>query len=421
MGRGMSRRAWALVAAVFILSRAWLLFAYSPAYSDLRLYFQFYQIFTDVLAKGGDFFATIEFEYPPLALPAIVLPGSAASLFGPVTEASYGFAFRTAMLLADLALLLLMPRLVRALRPEADALAVARGTAAYLVLPLAAPDLVYDRLDLAVALGMALSLAALAGGRRRSGVFLLGVTAAFKLAPLLIAAPVGLYLWATCRSKREAFIEAGCGLVGLIGGFAPFLAASGSEVLRFLHYQTARGLQIESLPASLGLLAGRFGFPARAVEEARAISVVFAGSERLGGMWTLAGVAALLALAFYGWRRRAVFADRRRGFAFLTAMSLLFLGLGVAASKVFSPQYLLWLLPFAALVPVEAKSWRIAVGAFFLVLLLTRLVFPHFLVELVTLRPSGVWLLIARNLVFVSYLVLLFRSLRAGVSDGKAG
>ncbi len=97
--------------------------------------------------------------------------------------------------------------------------------------------------------------------------------------------------------------------------------------------------------------------------------------------------------------------------------TLLFLMLFIITNKVFSPQYLLWLLPVVVLVPLEGKARRGFLWAFILICVLTTVAFPVlFMKDLVAegsaQLPVALWkfnapsarlaaVLVLRNVLFV--------------------
>jgi hypothetical protein len=115
---------------------------------------------------------------------------------------------------------------------------------------------------------------------------------------------------------------------------------------------------------------------------------------------------------------------------------LLILGAAMAAAKVFSPQYLLWILPLAPLLPGLRRDDAGAGGitaitlalAFLALCALTTLIFPyHYWSDIVRLQPDnttllsptpfGLALLALRNgllvLILVSLSVILYRRCRS--------
>jgi len=121
-----------------------------------------------------------------------------------------------------------------------------------------------------------------------------------------------------------------------------------------LAFQGARGLQLESLPAAVIGLAAALGFIARP-------DVAFGdGSFNVLGPYGQAGTAVagllepvLLAVAFAAvawrfWRERQ--AGEVTGAALVAGFVAMLLAL-ILGNRVFSPQYLIWLLPFVVLLP----------------------------------------------------------------------
>ena len=78
----------------------------------------------------------------------------------------------------------------------------------------------------------------------------------------------------------------------------------------------------------------------------------------------------------------------------------------LVTGKVLSPQFLVWLLPVALLIP-GAKGLR--VGALvMLAFLLTQAYFTALYWDLVALEAGPVWLLVARDVVLVALLVTVW-------------
>jgi hypothetical protein len=107
----------------------------------------------------------------------------------------------------------------------------------------------------------------------------------------------------------------------------------------------------------------------------------------------------------------------------------------VATNKVFSPQYLLWLLPLAALVPFQGRPRRAFLAGFLLVCVLSTALMP-FLLVLDLLDPTSVGaapvfrppttrfvvVLLLRNLLFLALTAALAfhlaRRMRSGATPG---
>lgn len=404
-------RWWLLLFAIFLATRIWLLFFFSDAaWSDIRAYFLHYGRFTELNLRGEDFFADLSFQYPPLLLPFILFPGWLAGLFGKIEFASYAQAFRSLMFLFDAGLFLCLPFIIRAAKPDLSSRQLIFRTALYIPILLLMPDLAYDRLDIAITFTVALSLLWLALGRAQGGLFLLGLAASMKLAPLLLAFPI--LIWSMLRQK-----EAGLWptlrtplpwLAGIAAGFLPFALVSGAAAFNFLEYQGARGLQIESIPASMGMVLHFFGLTANSYNEAMATSLNFPGSAVLKQLWTVLGILALAGLATFSWLRRDQLLGSE-GFGRALHLALLMLASALVFSSVFSPQFLIWLLPLMVALPVGGRNFIALIALSFFLLLFTSLVFPHFYLELVDLKPLAMVFLILRNLLMVLLAILLFK------------
>ena len=132
----------------------------------------------------------------------------------------------------------------------------------------------------------------------------------------------------------------------------------------FIRYQTQRGLEIESVGGGLAVLAGlitgrppelSFGFSAVNVEGSLAPAIL--------RVLPIATAAAFGLLALVGWRRiraevAAVGRVRPVTVSTLTAASVLVL---LVTSKVYSIQYVVWLVPLVALLP-RPQFWLAAVA-----------------------------------------------------------
>jgi Glycosyltransferase family 87 len=275
----------------------------------------------------------------------------------------------------------------------------ARRDAALLVWVLAVPLLgatTYARFDLlpGVLVGVAVLLLA---AHPRVALGAAAVATGVKLWPALLLPG----LLAGVRRRRPAFaVVAVLGIV--LAGATLYLGGTG-RLLSPMTYQSDRGLQIESLAATPAMVLWLWqpGTWHVAYAASRAYEVTGPGVPALLALTTLATallVAALLLAWWWAWRR----CDR------LGADAVVWLSLAattgfVAAGKVLSPQYLLWLLPAAA-AGVAVVTTRPMVTWTVLLLVttaLTQLVYPVFYAGL-SLRDEhaaiAVTLLVVRNL-----------------------
>lgn len=338
------------------------------------------------ILRGEVPYRDFSIEYPPGSVPAFVPP----ALFSADRDAYVNlFSFEMATLLAvTLLLTALVARRVRG--PQAWILPAGTFAAAALLLyPVAVTR--YDAV-VALTLGLAALFATLGGRFLVLAYASLGLGAAAKIVPALATLPLALV-------RRGAAIGFAVFLAVLAFFFVPFLGGRG--LLESFAYQAERGLQVESLAASvliplrsIGEVAFEYG-----AFEVRGNGVGLATS--LSPLLTLALLAAT-GLVMYGeYRRfgRLGVADFPRHAAALILAFML-------GSKVLSPQYMIWLLP---LVPLSAggAAGAVACVVFLVVCLLTTQVFPTHYADLLAFRYPGPELLLARNLLLVVLWVMM--------------
>jgi hypothetical protein len=328
-------------------------------------------------------------EYPPGFFPFAILPALVARGLD-----SYYFVFSAFMgVLLTGALLLLWDASKRLALARRESLVAFAWACALAVGPV-----IVRRYDAVVSL----SLAALVWGcvtrRWWAAGFGLGLGVAAKGMPLLLA-PLVLAYFVTEQRKLDAlWTGLVAGAIGVLAA-APFARSAGASMLDMFAYHGARPLQIESTGGAL-LVVGRFFAPTSA-----AVSNTY-GSTNVIGTWDaplklLASVlplAALLATYAFGWRDlRAAKDDASRARA-LVRWSCVALASFMVLGKVFSPQYLTWLLPLgllASLLDEQPRSRRMLFTAF----LLTQVIWPFcYCIHLASnLSPVFGALVLARN------------------------
>jgi len=218
---------------------------------------------------------------------------------------------------------------------------------------------------------------------------------ATKLYPIVFA-PIILARYLARGERGRAFRFAGftCGATLLI--FAPFSLAARADFLSFVRYHQLRGLQIESVPAGLLMLGHAFGFGEVGVVEnfvaLHLVSPASAAVMRLLFPLFLVGLASVALLAFARFRYERIAMGQPRDQT-LIGYALVSLLIFMLTNKVLSPQFVIWLLPFIALLPVPQYNLGLAATA------LTIVIFPFNYDGLVRLETPIVLLLNLRNLV----------------------
>lgn len=335
------------------------------------------------MLRGGIPYDDFFIEYPPGSLSAFVPPAVFSASQDGYADA---FAFEMAVLLA--ATLVLTALSARRLHGPRHAL-LAAGTfvaAALSLYPVAVTR--YDAL-VALSLGLAVLFATLGGRFLLLAYASLGLGTAAKIVPALALLPLAL-----TRRSTALGIAVFVATVSLF--FAPFALLGGRGLVEGFAYQAERGLQVESLAASVLV-------PLRYVEgvvfEYGAFEVYGGGAGLAASLSPLLSIALLALTGFVIYRRYRRFgrlgAEAFSGYA--AALILAFM----LGSKVLSPQYVIWLLP---LVPLAARgSAGVAVCVLFLgACFTTTQVFPVHYDDLLAFRYPGPELLLARNMLLVA-------------------
>lgn len=310
------------------------------------------------------------------------------------------------------------------------------GAAAVLVVPRLLMPGNYHRGLLVLLLAVDAALTAVLAVRGRDGrltgvwVWLVGTTALgplllnrFDLVPALLAV-VGLVLVArpavagavltvgaivkvwpvvllpTIRDPRRAGVGV---LASAVVTFAA-LAVTGSlgAGFTFLHNESARGLQLETVAAVPYLVARAVGVPGIEVVHAYgAYQVVGPGMAVALAATTVATVAVIVGYAVVCWRRRG--ALRPTGVALATVLTVL------VVARVLSPQFLIWVLALAALDAATIGGHRTTGVLLIVIAALTHWLYPLHYHQLVLGHLAPTVVLAVRDALLVAAAVVATR------------
>jgi glycosyl transferase family 87 len=377
--------------ALLLLAAGWAATLWLAPWSDERVNDLFvYRVFAEPVLGGALPYRDVFLEYPPLAAPAIALPGVAGT-----GEEVFRAAFAGWTLLLAAAVVLLCGAL--AVRTGGDA---RRAMFAAALMPLLCGALVRTHFDLAPVALLLGALLLVVSGRPRSGMAVLGLAAMTKGFPL-VAAPAGL-AWLATRVDRRTLLQSAAALLAALAlPAAAALAISPNGALDAVTYHLERPVQIESLPAS--------GVPL--VDELGAGEADSVKSHRSDGLEHPAADALTLICLMVMLASVALVTARARGNSRqLVLASLAAVAAFAALGKVLSPQYILWLVPLGAL----AFAWRLRAlaAAIAAAAVLTQVEFPARYFDLVDREPFPIAVIAARNLLLLAVLVLALRALR---------
>jgi uncharacterized membrane protein len=330
-------------------------------------------------------------EYPPGAL-AVFLPPAA---FG---SAHYNAAFKVLMALCGIATIFVLALLLEQFR-----VALWRLWAALLLFalsPIALGPISLNTYDAFPALLTVTALLLLLVGRSTAAFAVLGAAFAAKVYPVVLLPPAVIFVWRSA-GRRLAYR----GLVAFAAVAAaivlPFLALAPHGLTESFRAQAARSLQVESLGGSILSAADRLGlYDATVVHRTgHAVSYDLVGSlpETIAALSSVLQIAAVLAVAWL--YRSGPDRPERLGIAFAAAV----IGF-LAFTRFFSPQYLVWVLPFVLL--LEPLAWMVTAAA----LVLAQVWFFHY--REVFALGGYVWPVLVRDLLMVALFALALRSLR---------
>lgn len=313
--------------------------------------------------------------YPPFSLVPLGLPLLAGS--GP----AYVFALAAEMaVVAGVGLLLL--------RRFGERLGAAAGAgAAYAALVLAMAVVVAWRYDIVASVAGLAALAALVSRRWTIAGVLIGISAGLKIYALLLVPLLVLWAWRYAGRTQAARMVVAVGVVGVVAVGA-YLLFPGSSPFELLAFTSTRPLHVESLSGALiALVTSVGGGTVSLAYDSGSFNVVSPAAApaidvlRIAQPAVLAGTLFVAGLAI--WRNAAA-----RQLVVACAAVLLAL---IVTNRVLSPQYLLWLLPFAALAGGWAR-WLLAAA-----LTVTALIFPWFYSSLIVGDSLPLALVAARN------------------------
>jgi hypothetical protein len=381
------------VMAIIVLISAFVSRHYPPAQStfgDIRVVYYPAHL---ALWRGLLPYRGFLYEYPPLTLVSVLLPPFAG------TVAVFVIGWLLQMLVLDWLVFRGLSRLGRDGDQDGPCWPVLVWIAAGVLLA----GLGLLRNDLIVCAPVVWAFVYLREGRPFWCGVLLGMGILAKAWPILIVAAAVVFLGARGASRMLAGVALTASVaVAVLSG----TGLLGPSLRTMIDYHGARSLEIEALAARPFQIVGAVDGRAPRLSDDHG-SVNLTGHVELGSVLTIAGLAVvvvILAIAACDVARRGV--DHSGGpLARSAALSTLLLAVTLCFARVFSPQYLLWLVALAA---VAAALGGIGSRELVLVIVLTVLttaIFPASWNGLVAAAPWAVCIATARDLVLVALLI----------------
>ena len=354
-------------------------------FRDVHLYQGFASAVFDGRVPYRDFFM----EYPPGAL-AVFLPPAAFS--------HYNAAFKCLMAFCGVATLLLVASLL--VRFGVSTTRLWAGVLLFALSPLALGPISLNTYDAWPALLTLAALALLLAERDVAAFALLGAAFAAKVYPVVLIPPAAIFVW---RVRGRASVLRGLAAFAVVVALflVPFLVLAPHGLAESFRAQAARSLQVESLFGSLLAVADRTGIYSATVvhRTGHVISYDLVGSlpETLAVLSSIMQALAVIAVAWLYLRGRDD--PRRLALAFAAAIAGF-----LAFTRFFSPQYLVWVVPFVPL--LEPAAWVLTATA----LVLAQVWFFHY--RDVFALGGYVWLVLVRDLLAVALFAFVLLRLR---------
>lgn len=385
----------ALCVGVWVLAR-WVVFDFFQL-GDTRVY----EHAARLMDAGAVPYRDFDIEYPPLATLSFWAVGRA-----PGDDFQLAFSMTMLACLAATALAALV--IARHVGLGRARTWIAVTTIA--LTPLLLGTLLQTRYDLMLSALLGWTLVAALHRRFAWAWALLAIATAVKLVPVLLVP--ALVVWHRRHRSLTPALRGLAGMAGVVAAtFAPFLAIAPNETLNMFRYHLDRPLQLESAgSAALHVSGANF----RGVNSYGSDNVVGGATEIAATLSTLLVIVGVLAVAWT--LARLLRRDHAPDGRFLVMAFGASVALVILFGKVISPQYLVWLLPMALLVP--GVGGQVGAIAFTLALPLTQLVFPLLypaLIERTSTLP--VWLLTARNALLAVLVVALWPRGRPAEAD----
>ena len=381
--RRRRRVAIALVLLAFILSRAFAGYVsdhpgfYGPnrpdGTGDVNLFDYFtWEMRHDDASPYGE---TLRMEYPPGAIPIMMVPRY-------LRAASYRTEFIAFMIVFDAIGLWGLVRIARRTGSW-------WGAGVWFALVPALGPVSYTRFDIVVAVALVWATERALAGRWGWAGALIGVGAAVKLVPAI--ALVVLFFVAP-KDRRRALLGGFGAVVGL--AVLPFVFALPDLYKSVIEYHTGRGIQAESIWGA-GLLVAHHvaDYPVSIVASHRAWDAQSAFTTMFKTLSNLLSIGAIVGVTVLAVRTKA---------GDLARASLLVLGLFsvlVGVGRVYSPQYVIWLIALAAVAAALAPRVAApAVAALAVTTVLAHLEFPIWFWDLLFYDKGGALeVLVARD------------------------
>ncbi len=387
----LEQRQWPILTFFCLVNILIFLFVFPSGGPDVEGYYEYASLTREGQLPYRDF----SLEYPPGAFMVFFLP----RLFTSSLEA-YGQAFAIEMLVFNLIGLLGAMKLGQQLGQKCW-----KTGLLYTLAVLAIGDLVVQRYDLAPAALTLLAILFFCQKHYNIAWAFLAIGTMTKLypaalAPLFFVYQLKHYRW------QQLIIPIVIFLLVILDMARPFIFIDIGGFIEAFTVQGSRDLQVESVYASLLLLGQMLGIGTAQVYQGRySVDVEAPLSQPLAQYsFAVTAVCLLITYALF-WRRQKNTSGNN--VSLMVNTSLLVTTILLITSKVFSAQFIIWLLPLIALVDSRQIIWTL----FIITAGLTYYIYPMHYGELMDMQSRLVIILFIRNLLMIAIAILTARKI----------
>jgi Glycosyltransferase family 87 len=384
----------ALAPALLVVAVGWAVIMWVQPFADDSVTdLIIYCAFSRVVLDGNLPYRDVFFEYPPLAVPFIALPGLISRQYD-----NFRLLFAAWTLLMAGGMVALCGAIAERTRGHAG-----RAMYAAAALPFLGGAMLRTHFDLAPIGLTLLALLLVLMEHRRAGLAVLGLAILTKGFPVVVA-PVVL-AWIAARHGGRAALRDGAVLVAVTASvMAVSLAVSADGTYEAFTYQLDRPVQVESAPAAIlyGLDAVGLGDAVRDASH-RSDNLVHPADDAIAAVF--AAVLVGLLVLFTLLARGSPDDPRAMVLASLGAVAAF-----AACGRVVSPQYLIWTAPLGAL----AFAWGYRQLALLVALatVLTLAEFPGLYLDLVNRETLPILVVCLRDAALIAALALTVQALQ---------
>lgn len=375
--------------------------------TDTTIYYHYSSRIVNGFTPYADFSA----EYPPVAMLIFLLP----RLVSGAAYSAYVYWFELEMLLFGWANILLLSLLAWRRWESLSRMVAALGL--YTVFTAMMGFIIPARFDLAAAFLILATVAAFIHDRRLIAWALIGVGIMTKVVPLFLA-PLLLIVHYRRRQLDWLFIGPVVAVTAAAIIAIPFLAASPEGLARAFLYHAERPLQIESSWSTPILIMSFFGYGLRMFSSYGSHNIFTPLANLLATLSSPVTIG-FIGLGYWCFWKRISGGDEDRSYTSdqLIRFTVVTIAIFIAGSKVFSPQFMIWMIPLVPLIYDSDRNYLLTV--FGALLVMTQLEFPFYYGELLAINPLVVLLVAARNALLIWMAVTLMR--RPVPRDGLFG